>query len=326
MSQNNQAIELRAAEWAVRLHARAFTAEEQVELDGWLAADARHQGALLRARAAWVDLDRLAALAGGHGRSRAALRSNPVSRSIPRLRVAAAGIAVLTCLSAGAWWLQSRSGAYISEVGEIRHVALPDGSHMTLDSATEARVHFDNTQREVELATGEGLFQVAKDPNRPFIVRAGSVSVRAVGTVFSVRTVDQRVDVVVTEGVVELSDGNGMSDNTVRRVKANERATVMDTRQIDVQSLPATEAERQLAWRNGMLDFTGEALSDAIAEMNRHNRRHIIVDDTVLAIRPVVGLFRADDPDGFAATVAIALGAHIVNQDDAVHLRLGSNP
>ena len=80
---------------------------------------------------------------------------------------------------------------------------------MVLNTATEATVRFDKAYREIELSEGEGLFQVAKDPKRPFIVRAGSVSVRAVGTVFAVRTIDQRVDVTVTEGVVELVEDSG---------------------------------------------------------------------------------------------------------------------
>ena len=63
MTQSNQGIDEEAANWVVRQHARALAAEEQAELDCWLQADVRHRGALLRARAAWVDLDRLAALA-----------------------------------------------------------------------------------------------------------------------------------------------------------------------------------------------------------------------------------------------------------------------
>jgi ferric-dicitrate binding protein FerR (iron transport regulator) len=55
--------------------------------------------------------------------------------------------------------------------------------------------------------------------------------------------------------------------------------------------------------------------------MNRHNKKHIVVDDPQLAARPVVGQFLATDPAGFAATVAVALGAHTVEQDDGIHLQ-----
>lgn len=323
MSQSNQRIDTEAARWAVRLHDRALTADEQAELDTWLARDVRHAGALIRARAAWVDLDRLAALG-------AARRPLSITGSIRRnwfadhRRLAfAAGVAA-ALVATGAWWAHVRSNVYVNEVGEVRLVVLSDGSHMTLNTATEAVVHYGKQSREIELHSGEGLFRVAKDPARPFIVRTGSVSVRAVGTVFAVRTTDQHVEVTVNEGVVEVLD-NSTRTPVLRRVVANEHATVVQTRRIEVQKMPQGEVERQLAWRDGMLDFSGEPLASAVNEINRHNQRHIVVDDPTLADRPVVGRFRADDPRGFAATVAVALDAQSVEQADAIHLRLHSS-
>jgi transmembrane sensor len=378
MTLRNQRTDLIAAEWAVRLDERALTPQEQAELDQWLNADSRHRGALLRARAAWLDLDRLSALAGpatpasriasdrnsGCGSVPEAIdplhspaiedhqlfHSAPLSPRVQRLsehfvgsaelieqnsspriqggrrRFVASGVAALFLGSAGAWWVERRDQTYVSKLGQIRRVDLSDGSRMVLNTATEATVRFDKAHREIELATGEGLFQVAKDPARPFIVRAGFISVRAVGTVFAVRTAGQQVDVTVTEGVVEVVDNSTPGGTVIRRVAANERATVLETSQVQVRSIPHAEAERRLAWRDGMVSFAGEPLTTAVKEINRHNRRWIVVDDPTLASRPVVGIFRANDPDNFAATVATALGAQSVDQDDAIHLRLRSPP
>ena len=342
-----------AAEWAVRLNERALTAQERSELDQWLDADTRHRGALLRARAVWADLDRLSALAGptafpsqGDGDRNAVPPHSPLledrepSHSPPlalqarrvgekfrnRRRFVASGVAALFLGATGTWWIDWRDQTYVSKLGQVRRVKLSDGSHMVLNTASEATVRFDKARREIELSTGEGLFQVAKDPARPFVVRAGFVSVRAIGTVFSVRTAGQRVDVTVTEGVVELVDNSTSGGGIIRRVAANERATIKETSQVQVQRMPHSEAERRLAWRDGMVDFAGEPLTTAVEEINRHNRRQIVVDDAALASRPVVGMFRANDPDNFAATVAAALGVRSVDQDDAIHLRLPSTP
>jgi transmembrane sensor len=336
MTQSNQGTDLTAAEWAVRLNERSLTAEEQAELDRWLGADTRHRGALLRARAAWVDLDRLAALAGRSDfpspRSEESTKSADQQGAVVptlfrnRRRFIATVAATLLLGVSGTWWIERRDQTYVSKLGQIRRVTLSDGSHMVLNTASEATVRFDKARREVELTAGEGLFQIAKDSARPFVVRAGSVSVRAVGTVFTVRTIDERVDVTVTEGVVDLIDGSPSGGRFLRRVAANEHASVMQTRQVEVHSIPHEEAERRLAWRDGMVDFDGETLATAVSQINRHNRRQIVVDDPDLASRPVVGLFRATDPDNFAVTVATALGARSVDQDDAIHLRLRSLP
>lgn len=351
MTQSNQRtdanIDQIAAQWTVRLHLRPLDADEQTELDQWLEANSRHRGALLRARAAWSDLDRLAALAGPRamGRSsredlqpKGSAEATPsvgpqfaphesqgggeVAYLPPRLFTnrrwfIAAGAASLVLGAVGTWWVR-RGEVYMSAVGEVRSVTLSDGSDMVLNTATEATVHFDKVRRQVELAPdGEGLFQVAKDPKRPFIVRAGSVSVRAVGTAFAVRTVNHRVEVTVTEGVVEVMDEVG----GVRRVAANERAIVKGAGQVEVQAMPPDEAERRLAWREGILGFAGEPLSTAVEEINRHNTRQIAVDDPILGARPVVGLFRANDPAGFSATVGAALGLQSVEEDGVIHLQ-----
>lgn len=345
MTQNNQGIDTQAAEWAVRLHLRPLTADEQAELHQWLEGDVRHRGALLRARAAWVDLDRLAALAahremdpadsarttaslGPAEEQAASIAAGDVAAATPhrtmtfsnRRSFLAASVAALAVGVTGTWWYRRRSDTYVSRVGEVRRVALSDGSHMVLNTDTEATVDFDSARREIRLRAGEGLFQVAKDPGRPFIVRTGAVSVRAVGTVFSVRSVDNRVDVTVTEGVVELKDESGSGPSITRRVTANEHATVLETSQVDVQRIPQTQVDRGLAWRDGMVDFDGESLGHAVEEINRHNHRHIVIDDPALAARPVVGAFRANDPDGFAQTVAVAMGIERVEHDDAIHL------
>src|SRR5712671_2710403 len=67
MTQAMETISELAARWAVRADAGALGPDEQRELDTWLAADSRHLGAYVRARAQWVDLDRLAALQGPAG-------------------------------------------------------------------------------------------------------------------------------------------------------------------------------------------------------------------------------------------------------------------
>ena len=313
-----------AARWAVRLTAAPLDAEEQGELDLWLEADARHRGALLRARAAWLDLDRLSALRG---------RGAPVAIDEPPMAVQtasrrwflAASLATLGLAGLGSWWIHRPNGEeYVSEIGEVRRVTLSDGSTMLLNTASHVVVRFEKTRREIHLISGEGLFEVAKDPARPFIVHTGTVSVRAVGTMFGVRAGDQHVEVTVTEGVVEVAaaPAPGERADSVRRVTANERAVVNAAQKVEVQTIRSDQAERQFAWRDGMVNFDGEPLADAIDEINRHNRKRIVVDDAALGSRPVVGVFRASDAEGFAATVAAALGAQRVDAGEQIHLRL----
>jgi transmembrane sensor len=327
-----------AARWAVRANAGKLRPDEQRELDSWLAADSRHLGAYVRARAQWVDLDRLAAL---HGPARGQRRSPVDSRAeeadcdsiYSRRRLLAAAIAGVGVLGAGLSWtiFGNDRERYSSGIGEVRRIALADGSTLLLNTNSEVTVRLTKQRRDVRLFRGEALFEVTHDESRPFIVQANDTGVRAVGTAFAVRLENAQVDVTVTEGVVEVADLETMSGFDqglpatsragVKRVAAHERAIIAPARPPDVEPVAPAEADRRLAWREGMVSFDGELLQTAVSEINRHNRRQIVVDDPSLASMPVVGVFRATDLDGFAAAAAAALDARATADGDIIRLQ-----
>lgn len=345
-----------AARWAVRADAGALGPDEQRELETWLAADSRHRGAYVRARAQWVDLDRLAALQGSASgaaessrvaqpvaeepapepaAARAGVGARPEARRapLPRRQLLVAGIAAMGVLGGGLSWLILREAQerYTSGIGEVRRIALEDGSTLLLNTASEVTVRLTTQQRDIRLVRGEALFEVAHDKSRPFIVHANDTAVRAVGTAFAVRLDAAQVDVTVTEGVVEVGDSktlSGLGPTTapasrpdVKRVAAHEHAVIARSRAPDVEPIAPAKADRQLAWREGMVSFDGESLQTAVAEINRHNRRQIVIDDPTLAAMPIVGVFRAIDLEGFSAAAAAALKARAIPDGDVIRLQ-----
>lgn len=337
------------ARWVVRLDAGPLSPEEQRELDAWLDEKPSNRGALLRARAEWIDLDRLGALSGGSGDTADAAKKGDIPDSVgvklrpsgplvARRWLLAAGLAAVSVAIAGYVAVTLTRDVYVSDVGEVRRVTLADGSTMILNTATRAVVRFDEGQRLVRLERGEALFQVQKDSSRPFIVRTHELTVKAVGTAFAVRVVNERTAVTVTEGVVEIArsatpsltrPGDSQYDVRPQRVTANHRAivplveatkTTATSPPITVEPIEPQWAERQLAWRGGMVAFNGESLREAVDEMNRHNHRQIVIDDPALSAQPVVGIFSANDIEDFAQTAAAAFGAEAHARGDTVHL------
>lgn len=334
-----------AARWAVRIDASALGPDEQRELDTWLAVDARHLGAYVRARAQWLDLNRLAALNGiarGFSRSEVEAAAEQFigwraswGHVVSRRQMLAASVATLTV--AGGWlsWTELRKlrERYISDVGEVRRIALADGSTMILNTDTEVAVQISEQRRNIKLFRGEALFEVARDKKRPFVVRANNIAVSAVGTAFAVRLEEARVAITVTEGVVEVRERtppsglDQVAPSTPRaspkRVGANQRVIVTRAGASEIHSLAVAETNRQMAWREGLVSFDGESLQTAVAEINRHNRRQIVIDDPVLAAIPVVGIFRATDLEGFSAAAAAALKARAIPDGDVIRLQSG---
>jgi transmembrane sensor len=302
-----------------------LTAEEQTQLDGWLASDPRHAGALARAQALWFEADRLGALASATtpGSKRPAFGWQS-AHALIRHRGLLAAFALSLALASGIYWYGPGllgAHSYTSEIGEVRNIDLADGSELTLNTDTRATVHLAADERSVALTRGEAHFKVAHDVARPFVVRANGVRVTAIGTSFSVRVDDARVDVLVTEGVVEVSRVGAAEDS--QRVTANHRAIIASSEsRLDVETIDRENLRRQLAWREGMAIFAGEPLGVAVAEINRHSRQRIYVDDAALAERPVIGIFHASDAEGFASAAAATLGATVSHESSGIHLRM----
>lgn len=322
MTESNR-IDQEAALWVVRHRQGPLPSDEQRQFEMWIEDDPRHRGAFVRLSAMRVNLQRLVALSAGKSPQWVG-RSGPLSAVRLSRRWAIAAAVALCAVGSGAWlaW-DSQGESYVSGIGELRQVSLADGSNMSLNTDTELRVRFSKSVREVQIMRGEALFEVTKDPARPFVVRFGHLSVTALGTAFSVRADDGRVDVIVTEGLVELARADstpGATADSRRRVSANQRAVVTAARAVEVRPLARGEAERRLAWRSGMVAFDGEPLAEAVAEINRHNRRRIVIDDPALAGRPVLGMFRANDINAFAQTAAAVMGARAVEEGDTIRL------
>jgi transmembrane sensor len=311
-------IEETAARWVVRMDGGALGEAEQRELDTWLEADTRHLGAFVRAQAQWVDVDRVAALAAG--RAPAQTRSEPW-----RFQRAAGIAAAFLGLVAGLAVVSDRYllGRESTQVGEVRRLTLEDGSALALNTASVLQVKFDSDERRIVLRQGEASFQVSHDAQRPFVVQAGNVFVRAVGTAFSVRMRQDDVDVIVTEGVVEVVRNAGKSSQIqAERVARNQEVVVATSaKPITVAALSEPEVERRLSWQDGRLVFQGEALARAVEEVNRYSPLPVVIDDPELGRKSFVGVFRVGDTRAFAQAAAAAFDAEVREENGTLHLR-----
>ncbi|ADG10319.1 iron dicitrate transport regulator FecR [Caulobacter segnis] len=312
MSPSASEIDDEAALWAVRIDARGLDAATDPELEAWLAGDARRAGALLRAQAAISFLDRGRALAGS---------TPPIERRGSSRRALIFGGAVVAAAVGGAGLWKLRPQRLDTGLGEIRRVPLADGSMVAINTSSALEVELKPKAREILLKQGEAWFQVAKDPERPFVVAAGPVRVRAVGTAFSVRRREQdgsSVDVMVTEGVVEAwVEG---VDAPRQRLSAGNRLVLAGATTAPITEAPL-DIERSLAWRNGEIALDGESLEEAARLFNRYNSRQIVIDDPELAKERFVGLFQTNAPESFASAVAATLGAEV--SVDARAIRIG---
>ncbi|MHC1547882.1 FecR family protein [Phyllobacterium sp. K27] len=294
-----------AAHWVSRMDADNWSAEDEAELQTWLDGDPTRRGELARIQAIWFALEPL---------QDEPVHGHEVEKPIFRRRtfLAAMGGAIAASVVGGLYVFQARS--YETELGEIRRVALTDGSVATINTVSRITVQMRKSVRHIRVDRGEAWFQVAKGPNRPFVVEAGDLNVRAVGTAFSVRRLDHGAEVMVTEGAVETWSG----DTADQRVylDAGNRAFISEDGTIHRQVAMAASIDRSLAWRTGKIILLGDSLGSAIAEFNRYNRRKLVLLNPRLGNEQLDGVFRIDDLDGFARTVGEILAVPIDTRDN----------
>jgi transmembrane sensor len=325
-------IAAEAEEWLLKLNAaEPQSAAHREALAEWLTRSPAHIEALLTAARVWHALavdnagrwtsDALIAAARAAGESdnvvplrgwgQPAVRAQPERRQPTGWRRLAAVAATLLLGAIGAWVFRGywpSQNEIKTAVGEQRSVTLADGSVVFLNTDSELRVRWTARERHMDLLRGEARFQVTKNPARPFIVATQEATVRAVGTVFNVRTGEATTQVAVLEGRVEVNaDGNANANANANEAKfpaaptqselllaAGQRAAVIHG-SIEVDVGPPIE--RVTAWTERRLVFRGDPLSVVVAEFNRYRLRALVVDDSGLAAVRINGVFALDDPD-----------------------------
>lgn len=320
-------VEDEAATWVWRLDDENVDHERRAEFEQWLRRDPRHRRAFEELGGVWQSLDTLAEAKREEKvatfvaeERRLQMRPESARRAGAWARWFSVGVAAsLVASGAGFFWYgqEQESQLLSTAVGQHRSASLADGSTIELNTNTIVETNFTRAERAVRLRKGEALFQVAKNPERPFIVIAGDTRVRALGTAFNVRMREgDDVEVIVTEGRVQVTR-QAQSTATQPDDIAPSAAVVTPTELVagqrfqplplaPVDTLPVASLTNALAWREGAVVFDGAPLSQAIEEVNRYSDTRLIVADPAIHELRVGGRFRTGDVDGFIAALTRA--------------------
>lgn len=348
-----EAVMRSAGEWLARRD-RGFSAEESSAFQSWLAADPLHTAAVGQLDRTMATFDALWKLAP-EGSLDGAQAPDPDAFAPPPRRtriwfypsLAAAGIAAALTL---VLWYRSPAPAapntwhYATAAAGYQRNLLPDGSTLELNGDTTVDVEFTPTERTVRLTRGEAHFSVAKNPARPFVVHTEGVAFRAVGTAFDVRLNPSSVEMLVTEGKVQVepasstpapsgsSSASGPTTATsapkfgqgdLPLITAGYRISVPSARaaQPTVVALSTEEIATATAWQPRLVEFYKAPLRDVVAEFNRHNRQQIQIADPSLESLNLGGMFRIEQPDAFVRLLESSFGIAAEHSGDVITLR-----
>lgn len=300
-----------AAQRYVRRQLPGWTAADERSLEKWLAADPLHRSTFDGMGGTWMDAGQLNEhypQAYGHPQppdfhAAAAPAARPPARASAWWRRPAfvgALSACLVLLAGGGWYRWEHTPSYQLELstapGETRHVDLPDGSVIEVNTASTLRVRYYPRRRESELARGEAFFKVAADAGRPFTVDSGSSRVKVVGTSFNVRAAPPRLVVKVLEGRVEVRAARENATGPLFVLGAG-TGIALDPVSGAHQDI-RTQATDVGDWRTGQVRFSRAPLAEVADEVARYLGQAVTVDGALLAL-PVSGFLTTDAPERF---------------------------
>mgnify|MGYP001048347333 FL=1 len=151
-------------------------------------------------------------------------------------------------------------------IGQRSAITLPDGTKVTVNSMSEIAYRFDDTSgtRGVNIK-GEAYFDVARDPEHPFIVTCDDISVECRGTEFDVKAYDDddKISVVLNDGEVLVSDAvTSIAMRADMMVSYEKRRREFTSQRV--------YAEDYNDWMNGKMRFNDERLEDIVKVLARN--------------------------------------------------------
>jgi len=349
----NRLIVAEASTWFVSFRYDDVDDDARMRFSEWLRRSPQHIQAYLDIAGVWADLpDRdpegridvpaLILRARESGAEIVSLSTSGTDGQGKRARVPprlllAASITFLCLMGAVAAWLGwSVEHSYRTGVGEQRSLTLADGSTVDLNSRTRIRVRYSDQERAVELIAGQALFDVAKDPGRPFIVRSGDARVRAIGTRFDVYRKATGTVVTVIEGRVVVLPGRAESEAAaapviapgsehavahaepgLRYVSAGEQLAV------SLQAIAApmpTDVAAATAWIQKKLIFDATPLREVAEEFNRYNRRTLVVEGADLEQLGISGVYSSTNPGSLLSFLRDLPDVQVIESDREIRI------
>ncbi|HAE27402.1 MAG TPA: hypothetical protein DCG58_09600 [Hyphomonas adhaerens] len=336
-------IEEEAAAWHARLNTGMLSGQEARAFNEWLADDPEHERIFRKGQEAMRNVS----LMQGEADLADLMRPTPyqrISNSLyaarlwlarrvrsgriyPFAAVAAACFALAFALLGTKTTVKPEAPVTVAAeqplfetaTAEIRTIALPDGSTVTLGASSGLDVRFSDHERRVVLSEGEAFFEVEKDPARPFIVAAGGTLVRVRGTKFDVNLGAGQVDVAVLEGRVEVirpeNRNADIRDIDIKHVlTAGQKVATPASGQIE--PVKTVEAGSVAAWRRGELIWSDEPVRDIIVDLNRYSENPIVLADASLGDLEYTLVIQADEVRAGVQLLAASLGLQINEAPD----------
>jgi len=285
-----------AMQWLLRMREETLTERDIAAWMNWYEADESHKKVFDEMQEFWQQTGGLGEGSDGVARLQRLGKTGPAnlrpSRSLAQVALAMAAGLGLLAVGVVLWRQYYFTGSFrvhptaATNSASVRSAVLSDGSRVDIAAKSSVAVQFTSKERRVELREGEAYFSVAPNRTQPFVVAAGPLRVRAIGTAFNVRRSGERIVVTVDKGAVDVYSVQ-LAQSGAEAAKASVRVNAGNEVKWDEGASPpvvaSVDPSGALAWREGRLEYINEPLAAVIADVNRYSARHVEIPDPAVA-------------------------------------------
>ena len=281
-----------AAEWVLRLHGSVSVSQAEadwVAFEAWLDSAPGNRVAFDAAEALWCELgSQSATLRRGLNADQTASiitlrRTRGSAGPVWWAAIAAAAASLLVFAGPFSPFNGVAPTIYATAKGERRTVTLTDGSRIELNGGSRISALVGKSRREVELTEGsEAAFTVVHDVSRPFLVHAGDLTIRDLGTEFDVLRSGGELKVTVRAGQVEVGPAGEAAGQALALTPGQQLIHYAGAATSDVASVNADDA---FGWRSGRLIYRDRPLSEVAADLSRYYATPVRTESGAAALR-----------------------------------------
>lgn len=200
----------------------------------------------------------------------------------------------------------------------FKEIKLTDGSIIYLSSNSKLYYpeEFEGNERKIEFE-GEGFFDIAKNPTKPFIIKAGNTEIKVLGTSFNVNTKfkENKLEVFVKTGKVQVSKLANKKNKVF--LEAGQLALVENTK----ISKKTNTNKNYISWKTKHFDFRNVEMQQVIEHLNKAYNVHIIIENNAILKRKLRTKFEDTPLDTILKVIAEPYNLEVEKNDKYIIFR-----
>jgi len=204
---------------------------------------------------------------------------------------------------------------YVASNNSVNEIVLNDGTKVYLNNNSKLSypAQFSSDIRKVKL-TGEAFFDVAKNPDKPFIIEVQNTEIKVLGTSFNVNSnlPDHQVEVFVETGIVQVTQKNGEEKSVV--IYPGDIVTVTKNQINQTKN----SNENIIAWKTKTIVFKEENLKNVIHVLNKVYNTNISCNDQSILDLRFTSTFKNQDIESILSVICLAFDLKIDEHDNQI--------